>query len=318
MLLLEIIEDILPIILLMVLGYFLREKKFIDDGLNKNLAFLVMNIALPSSIFVSVIKTLDLSQLGSLTGPLISGVVMLAILYLISFILVKVCRIPHGRQGSFINGIVNTNSLFIGMPLNAALFGDQSITYFLVFYVLSLLSIWTVGATLVLNDSSKPDAAAGGTRFQPKRLLQAPLVGCVAAFLVLLFGISIPKPLFSTLSYLGNMVTGLSLIYIGISLSVAGLASIRFDKDTVVAMLGKFALSPALTAAIFALAASLGGVLPAITSQTFIVQNAVPTIAVLPILATQGKGDVTYAANLVTIGMLLFVVVVPAVMLFIS
>ena len=67
MLLLEIIEDILPIILLMVLGYFLREKKFIDDGLNKNLAFLVMNIALPSSIFVSVIKTLDLSQLGNLT-----------------------------------------------------------------------------------------------------------------------------------------------------------------------------------------------------------------------------------------------------------
>lgn len=318
MLLLEIIEDILPIILLMVLGYFLREKKFIDDGLNKNLAFLVMNIALPSSIFVSVIKTLDLSQLGSLTGPLISGVVILAILYLISFILVKVCRIPHGRQGSFINGIVNTNSLFIGMPLNAALFGDQSITYFLVFYVLSLLSIWTVGATLVLNDPSKPDAAAGGARFQPKRLLQVPLVGCVAAFLVLLFGISIPKPLFSTLSYLGNMVTGLSLIYIGISLSVAGLDSIRFDKDTVVAMLGKFALSPALTAAIFALAASLGGVLPAITSQTFIVQNAVPTIAVLPILATQGKGDVTYAANLVTIGMLLFVVVVPAVMLFIS
>lgn len=318
MLLLEIIEDILPIILLMVLGYFLREKKFIDDGLNKNLAFLVMNIALPSSIFVSVIKTLDLSQLGSLTGPLISGVVILAILYLISFILVKVCRIPHGRRGSFINGIVNTNSLFIGMPLNAALFGDQSITYFLVFYVLSLLSIWTVGATLVLNDPSKPDAAAGGARFQPKRLLQAPLVGCVAAFLVLLFGISIPQPLFSTLSYLGNMVTGLSLIYIGISLSVAGLASIRFDKDTVVAMLGKFALSPALTAAIFALAASLGGVLPAITSQTFIVQNAVPTIAVLPILATQGKGDVTYAANLVTIGMLLFVVVVPAVMLFIS
>ena len=99
---------------------------------------------------------------------------------------------------------------------------------------------------------------------------------------------------------------------------MAGLASIRFDKDTVVAILGKFALSPALTAAIFALAASLGGVLPAITSQTFIVQNAVPTIAVLPILATQGKGDVTYAANLVTIGTLLFVVVVPAVMLFIS
>ena len=76
--------------------------------------------------------------------------------------------------------------------------------------------------------------------------------------------------------------------------------------------------TPALTAAVFGIAAGLGGVLPAIASQTFIVQGAVPTIAVLPILATQGKGDVTYAANLVTIGTLLFVIVVPAVMLLIS
>lgn len=75
-----------------------------------------MNIALPSSIFVSVIKTLDLSQLGNLTGPLISGAVILAVLYLISFVLVKVCRVPYGRRGSFINGIVNTNSLSSACP----------------------------------------------------------------------------------------------------------------------------------------------------------------------------------------------------------
>ena len=73
MLLLEIIEDTLPIIFLMALGYFLREKKFINDGLNANLTFLVMNIALPSSIFVSVLKTLDLSRLGTLKEPLLLG-----------------------------------------------------------------------------------------------------------------------------------------------------------------------------------------------------------------------------------------------------
>ncbi len=318
MLLLEIIEDILPIIFLMALGYFLREKKFINDGLNANLAFLVMNIALPSSIFVSVLKTLDLSRLGTLKEPLLLGAGVLVVLYAISVLLVKVCRIPRGRRGSFINGIVNTNSLFIGMPLNAALFGDKAISYFLVFYVLSLFSIWTIGATLVVNDSSSSSDAVGGSRFQPKRLLQAPLVGGVAAFLVLLLGIQVPKPLFATLNYLGNIVTGLSLIYIGISLSVAGLSSIRFDRDTLVAMVGKFVLSPVLTAGIFGLAALLGTAQPVIASQTFIVQSAVPTLAVLPILAEQGKGDVVYAANLVTIGTLLFVVVVPLVMLLVS
>lgn len=318
MLLLEIIEDILPIILLMALGYFLREKKIINDGLNANLAFLVMNIALPSSIFVSVVKNLDLSQVGSLQEPLLLNVAILAVLYAVSIVLVKLCHIPQGRRGSFINGMVNTNSLFIGMPLNTALFGDKAIPYFIVFYVPSLISIWTIGATLVVNDPTAPGNGAAGSRFQPKRLIQAPLVGCLAAFLVLFLGLHIPKPLFATLGYLGNMVTPLSLIYIGISLSVAGLHNIRSDKDTLVALIGKFVLSPALTAAVFGFAASFGCVLPALATHTFIVQNAVPTLAVLPILATQGKGDVTYAANLVTIGTLLFVVVVPVVMLLVS
>lgn len=318
MLLWEIIEDILPIILMMALGYFLHEKNYIDDGLNSNLTFIVMNVALPASIFVAVLKNLDISQLHTLMGPFLLGAVMLAVLYFISFILVKVCQVPYGRRGSFVNGIVNTNSLFIGMPLNDALFGDQAVPYFLVFYVLSLISIWTIGATWVLNDPSVPNGAAGKAHFQPRRLLQAPLISFLVAILVLGLGIPIPKPLFSTLSYLGYMVTPLSLLYIGISISIAGLSQLRFHKDIVAAMIGKFAISPALTAGLFGLAAMVGWALLGIARQTFIVQSAVPTLAVLPILAAQGKGDVTYAANLVTIGTLLFVVIVPVVMLLIS
>lgn len=319
MLLLEIVGDILPIIVLIALGYFLREKKYFDDGLNKNLSFLVMNIALPASIFMAVVKNLDLSQVGKLKGLLLLGAVVLVILYAISFVLMKACRIPRGRRGSFINGIVNTNSLFIGMPLNEALFGDQAITSFLVFYLLSLISLWFIGAPLVLSDPSTSVRKTGRFHFPLKRVLQQPpLLGALAAIPVLLLGIQIPKPIFATLNYLGSTVTALSLIYIGISLSVSGLSSVRLDRDTVLALAGRFLLSPALTAFVFLLAAQIGYSQPALATRTFIVQNAVPTLAILPILATQGKGDVTYAVNLVTLGTVLFVFVVPVVMVLVS
>ena len=40
-------------------------------------------------------------------------------------------------------------------------------------------------------------------------------------------------------------MTPLSLIYIGIVLYDAGLKSIRFDRDTIVALIGRFILAPA-------------------------------------------------------------------------
>ena len=50
--------------------------------------------------------------------------------------------------------------------------------------------------------------------------------------------------------------------------------------------------------------------LSAIEVKTFIVQSAVPALAVLPILVNEAKGDVEYATNVVTTSTILFVIVI--------
>jgi len=45
-----------------------------------------------------------------------------------------------------------------------------------------------------------------------------------------------------------------------------------------------------------------------------VIQAAAPAVAVLPIRASQGDGDVEFTTNVVTISTVLFVVVVPVVM----
>ena len=57
----------------------------------------------------------------------------------------------------------------------------------------------------------------------------------------------------------------------------------------------------------------LGKNLPGQEFKTFVVQAAAPALAVLPILATQGDGDVEFSTNIVTISTVLFVAVVPIV-----
>ena len=53
--------------------------------------------------------------------------------------------------------------------------------------------------------------------------------------------------------------------------------------------------------------------LTTIEFKTFVVQSAAPALAVLPILAGNGDGDVEFSTNVVTLSTILFVVVIPIV-----
>ena len=101
------------------------------------------------------------------------------------------------------------------------------------------------------------------------------------------------------------------MIYIGIILAKAGLKSIHLDKDTVVAVVGRFILAPAI---MYALLFFTGRGLPTKEFNTFVIQSATPALAVLPILASQGDGDVEFSTNVVTISTVLFILVVPILM----
>ena len=57
------IENILPIILIIALGFYLNEKGWFGTEFGGNISRLIMNVALPSSIFISVLKYLTLTKL---------------------------------------------------------------------------------------------------------------------------------------------------------------------------------------------------------------------------------------------------------------
>lgn len=169
---------------------------------------------------------------------------------------------------------------------------------------------------MIANDDPTKQKGDQGTerKVNWKKLLPPPLLGFIVAIIWLVLGLPVPSWAGNTLSYVGNLVTPLSLIYIGIVLYDAGLKSIHFDRDTVFALLGRFVLSPLVITGLILLGEHTGHVLPTMEMQTLIVQAAATGLAVMPILANESHGDVKYATNLVTTSTILFIVVVPIVM----
>ncbi|MDV7686577.1 malate permease [Oenococcus oeni] len=307
------VESVVEIVLVIALGYVLRRSGKLADSFKGNISYLIMNIALPLSIFVSVLTYLTRDKLVSLSGGLVFAAASFAVSYVLAYLITKIFKIRVGRRGTFINMFVNANTIFIGLPLNSALFGTKSMPYFLIYYVMNTISTWAIGVFFISSDDPTRDKTEKQS-FNWKKLLPMPLVGFLISIVVLLLAIPIPGWVSTTFSMVGGIVTPMSLIYIGIILADAGLKSIHFDRDSILALIGRFIIAPAVMIIILKW---FGGSMPKLESSTLIIQAAAPGLAVLPILVGQNHGDVEYATNVVTTSTVLFVIVVPILMQFV-
>ena len=315
------IQSVVVIVLIMLLGYILRKQGWLADSFGGNVSKLITQIALPASIFMSVQNNLTRGKLFNLFAGLLLPFIGVVISYIVAFILVKVLKVKVGRRGVFINTIANANTIFIGMPLNLALFGSAATSYFLIYYIINTVSTWAFGVFLIKNDDpTLVKAEKQHNKINWRKILPMPLVGFFVAVIWLLTGIQLPKFLGDTFNYVGSLVTPLSLIYIGIVLANAGLKSIHFDKDTIFALLGRFILAPVVMILLVKWfgPSVLHLDIASLMGKTFIVQSATPALAVLPILAGEAHGDVDYATNVVVLSTLLFIIVVPVLMFIIG
>ena len=68
---------------------------------------------------------------GTLRYGLLVVMMTYVVSYIIAFIMMKIVHVPRGPRGIFINMVVNDNCLFIGLPVQIALFGPDALPFFL-------------------------------------------------------------------------------------------------------------------------------------------------------------------------------------------
>ena len=312
MIFLKSLGSIFPIIVMIAIGYILQKRHWFHHTFSENVSKLITNVALPCSIFYSVLKYLNMDALKEVSNRLIFTFASVIIGYVAAFFVIKLVKMREGRRGVFYNAVVNANTIFIGLPLNMALFGEAASKYYLMYYITNTVSIWTLGYMLLAGDSLDGNEDEK-SEFNLKKLLSPPLIAFVIAFIVLLSGIKVITPIVETTKYLGSVVTPLALLYIGIVLADAGLHSIRFDLDTNLALLGRFVFSSIVMIVLLKIAGRFVQ-LNELEIKTFVIQSAAPVFAALPILVNETNGDIGYSTNVVTTSTILFILVVPILM----
>ena len=302
------ISGILVILGMILVGFVIGEKGWFDDKSRGLLAKLVTQVALPCYMLYTITQRFTaadlLIMLPALRFPALSMVILLGIATGVA----RIFAVRQDRRGLFISMFFNSNTIFVGLPINQALFGDASIPYVLIYYMCNTTFFWTLGTYLIQRDGE--GEAQFDLKTSLKKVFSPPLMGFILGPVMVMLQIKLPAFLASDLQYLGNLTTPLSMIFIGLSVSHVGVKQLVLGKDQLLILLGRFLVAPLLMASIVYWLP-----LPSLMKQVFIIQSAMPVMTNAPVVARLYGADSDYAAVMVTETTLATMVVIPFLML---
>jgi predicted permease len=274
----------------------------IDDFLAKS----VTNVALPCMSFHQLLTNYHRAELLTALPALGLAYGSIGALYALSIPLSRLLRIPEKRRGTFRATFSFGNTIFIGLPINTALYGAAALPATLMYYLANTTLFWTLGANGIQTDGGAPRRRLF-SRATLRRLLTPPMIAiavCIA--LVLLEAPRVP-PLMRAAEYMGNLVTPLSLLFVGGMLYRMLRQGVRWQRGYGAFVLSRFVLSPAL---ILSLIYAFGG-LPPLWRSAFLVQASMPAQSSSAIVAHSFHADAEYATGGITITTLLSMLTIP-------
>ena len=304
----ESLSGVLVILGMILVGYCLTEHGWFKGDADKLIAKLVTQVSLPCYMLSTITGKFKAHELLEMLPDLRFPVLSMMILMAIAFALVRIFNIRKGRQGLFTSMFFNSNTIFVGLPINQALFGDRSIPYVLIYYMANTTIFWTLGTFFIQRDGEK------GAKFDLKKTLgkvfSPPLLGFMLGIVLVLLDVRLPTFINRDLAYLGNLTIPLSMLFIGISVSHAGLAQMSLKKDNLLILLGRFVCAPLLMTVLV-----IHAPMPTLMKHVFILQSAMPVMTNAPVVANLYGADSSYAAVMVTETTLMSLIVVPILMI---
>lgn len=312
MIILQSVQSILSIIIMISIGYILSGRGWFNEDSKKLLSKLVTNISLPAFMVENLIATFDKKRLYEISGGLIIPFLSMLIGYIIAIFVSKAIKIDEKRKGTFETMFFVSNTIFVGLPVNLALFGNESIPYVLLYYIANTTFFWTIGVYSISKDGD----AKGISLFSLsalKKIFSPPLLGFIVGIILIILEIPLPKFLLDTGKYVGNLTTPLSMIFIGTTIYSVGFKDVKFSKDTVALSLGRFLIAPVI---VIILSHYIGG--PLLMKEVFIIQASMPVMTQTSIIAKAYNSDYEYAAVMTVVTTILAIVSIPLYMFFID
>ncbi len=211
-------EAIMPIFLLMLLGYFLKNIRLVPkdcfDGMNK----LVFKAFLPTLLFYNIYKTKD-PEVFSLK-LIVFAIIGILLVFFIGYICVFFFTQDNSRRGVMLQGIFRSNYAILGVPLVNYICGDEGsgLVSLMVAVVVPMFNVLAVISLERFRDGNI------SVKKLAKGVITNPLIiGCILGAIFFGFGITLPSVIEKTVSDVSKIATPLAIIILGASFTFSSI-----------------------------------------------------------------------------------------------
>lgn len=317
------VNAVVPIVLMIALGYFLRQRGFLGQEFLKQGNKLVFKLCLPSMLFVNVYSIGSLADIH--WDIVLYGSAALCIIFLLGVGIAVLTTHSSSRRGVVAQCAFRSNFAIIGLPLAAALGGPEAEA------VAALMSSVTVPLINILAVISLSMFVQEGGKISAKKILidivKNPLIQGVALGMLCLimrwaqvevFGEVVfalnhqAKFFYTMLSWLKNITTPLALLVLGGQFVFSAVKELK--KEIIISVACRLILAPVIGICGAWLMAKMGLVHCGPAEYPALVALFASPVAVSSaIMATQMKNDEQLATQLVVWTTLLSAVTIFAI-----
>ncbi len=287
------VNIVLPIFLLVVLGYILKRIKFASDKFYEDAEKFVFNVALPCQLFLSVAFKDGNDNSINYSGLIIFCIISVTMAFLLGILIVPLLIKSNGVRGAVIQNTFRSNFAVLGIPLafNIAGADGKTAISILMPFVIIMFNAYSVIELNIFAPRESKKTAGQLVISTAKSVITNPLIIAVLIGLpFLLTGWRPPSELSfieSTVGYISDTTQALILIALGAGFSFKSLrGKLRFSLPTT---LYKILVLPAIVVAIAHLAFGFSGVELAVIFVLFGTPSAVSSYIMARNLGSDGE-----------------------------
>lgn len=306
---LNALQSVLTIFIMVALGFVLTKKGWFNEDTGKLFSKIVTKISLPAFMISNLTSNFTKELLLTSSIGIFLALVNMILCYGLGQLLGKIFKVDKKKRGLFSVMFGLSNTIFIGLPVNTALFGSESTQFVLLYYITNTLFFWTLGVYGIKKDSGQVSAKIFSYETL-KNIITPPIITFVFSVALILLDIQLPKFFLSACTYVGNLTTPLSIFFIGITLTRLEKKSIRITKESILVVLGRFIFAPLV---MLLLIGPLS--FPLLMKKVFILEAAMPVMTQAAIVTEAYGGDFKEATVLCTLTTAISLIFIPIYMI---
>ena len=257
----NIVVTLAGLFLIIGVSYIATKFKILSISASTTLSNLLMRIAFPCTMFVSMIRPFDPNFLTDGIIVIVITTILLFVFIALALFISKVTKIKPGNRGAFIMCGVFCNAGFIGYPIALSLMGSEGLSLAVILNLPLMVITLGIGCYLIQRDSLGNEK----TKVNVKRLIFS------EANILMVLGVifyfkqwSVPEIIMTPLTYLSDLTTPLSLVVVGITLASAEVGSMLKDREVLIPAFLRLILFPSITYAFLSLFNFANPLVPAV------------------------------------------------------